>query len=121
MLSNWTTDVYQLQEIELNWQKIRTDIGANMGINLGIARDFTDMLWKDGYTPVEALDQTLRIKRKIRPSKAPVSLDALLNSRELEGYAAYVITWNQIANIQGYALRKRIEAILSQIDKRIIQ
>jgi len=121
MLSNWTTEVYQLQEVELGWQKVRTDIGANLGITLGIARDFTDMLWKDGYTPVEALDPTLKIKRQIRATKTPVSLEAILNSRELEGFAAYVITWNQVANIQGYALRTRIEAILSQINKGIIK
>jgi hypothetical protein len=117
MLSNWTTEVYQVQEVELEWQKVRTEIGVRVGLELGIARDFTHQLWKDGYTPIEALDQTLSIRRKVNYSQHPTPLTKILKSKELEGLAAYAITWNQVGNIQSAALRKRIKAILSLIEK----
>ncbi|MFK7953575.1 MAG: DUF6090 family protein [Ekhidna sp.] len=119
MLSNWTTEVYQLQEIEREWQKVRSEVGTEMGIKLGITRDFTHQLWKDGYTPIEALDQSVNIKRKVGPSKNTLDLPSILSSRELEGFSACVVTWSQVANIQGQALRSRIQAILSLIDEEL--
>ncbi len=118
-LSNWTTEVYQLQEIEREWQKVRSEVGTEMGIKLGITRDFTNQLWKDGYTPIEALDQSVNVKRKVGPSKNTLDLPSILSSRELEGLPACVVTWSQVANIQGQALRSRVQAILSLIDEEL--
>lgn len=119
MLSNWTTEVYQLQEIERDWQKVRTEIGIDVAMKLGISRDDSNQLWKDGYTPVEALDPSVNVIRKVGSSKNTKSLTEILSSMELEGFAACVITWNQIANIQGMTLRQRIETILSIIDREL--
>ena len=119
MLSNWTTEVFQVQELELDWQKLRSEQGATIGLKLGIARDFSHQLWKDGFTPIEALDQSVNVKRKLNYTAQPVELGLILQSKELEGFAAYAITWNQVANIQSLALRKRILTILSIIDQEI--
>ena len=119
MLSNWTTEVFQVQELELDWQKLRSEQGAPIGLKLGIARDFSHQLWKDGFTPIEALDQSVNVKRKLNYTAQPVELGLILQSKELEGFAAYAITWNQVANIQSLALRKRILTILSIIDQEI--
>ena len=118
-LSNWTSDVFQVQENELEWQKLRTEFVTPFCIKNGFARDQADMVWKDGFTPIHALDQTITITSKVgRSSKTP-SASALLSNVELEGIAAMGITWNNIANIQSLALEKHIIEILRLIENEI--
>lgn len=120
MLSNWTTDVHQLQELELEWQKVRREVLVPFSINAGIFRDISHLIWKDGYTPVEALDQNISIQHKIKFSKKSPPLYDLLNDKELEGIAAMTITWNHLANIQSHALLKRMNTIQSLIAGEIV-
>jgi hypothetical protein len=56
-LSNWSSEVFQVQELELEFKKIRTEILIPCYNRLGISRNVTNALWKDGYTPIEALDK----------------------------------------------------------------
>ncbi|WP_421763947.1 DUF6090 family protein [Ekhidna sp.] len=117
ILSNWTSDVYQVQEIELEWQKIRSEFINPFTIEIGIQRDIADIIWKDGYTPVEALDQNISIVNKVGPSKKAPSTREILQNRELEGIAAITITYSQIGNIQSQALRDRILLINNYISQ----
>jgi hypothetical protein len=123
MLSNWTSDVFQLQEIELEWQKVRTEIGCNIALRLGITRDYVNQLWKDGYTPLEALDTGTKVtlRQHIGKSANPPNLNEILRDSELEGHAANVIMWSQVGNIQSEALDNRIRTILDLIEKDLNQ
>jgi hypothetical protein len=118
-LSNWASDAYQVQESELEWQKLRTNFITPFSIKNGLARDLTDMVWKDGYTPIHALDQSIKITSKVGNSSKTPSVDAILNNVELEGIASMAITWNNIANIQSLALEKQIIEILLLIETEI--
>jgi len=118
-LSNWTSDVYQVQENELEWQKFRTEVVLTYTVKNGLARDLSNNLWKNGYTPIHALDQNINLKTKVGPSKHSGSVTELLNSVELEGIAAMAITWSNIANIQSLALQQNIIEIVQLIDGEI--
>ena len=78
-----------------------------------------NQIWKDGYTPTEALDQSISVSPKVNTSKNPVPTRLILSDKELEGIAATAITFNQIANIQSQALRKRITTMLELLKREI--
>ena len=56
LLSNWSSEVFQVQELELQYQKYRTEAIVPCITRLGVMRNVSNALWKDGYTPTEALD-----------------------------------------------------------------
>jgi hypothetical protein len=76
-------------------------------------------LWKDGYTPTEALDKAYNYKFTINPSKKDLNLETVLQDVELEGIVSQIITYHQIANIQSTTLRERIINMLSIIEGEI--
>jgi len=119
LLSNWSSDIYQVQEMELQWQKIRTEIILPFNIKTGISRDIHNLMWKDGYAPPFALDKGEKVFLKINKSKKTLSIKQILNHRELEGIAANAISFNSIGNIQSLALRNRIIEILKIIKNEI--
>lgn len=119
MLSSWTSHVYQLQELELEWQKVRTEILTPFYIKSGIARDVHNSVWREGYTPVHSLDQSINATHKINTSKKSPDTKTILNFVELEGIAVSNITWSQIANIQSQALRNMIVDMLQLIESEI--
>ena len=119
LLSNWTSDALQVQELEITYQQLRNDIAIPMTIRLGLARDIHHDVWKDGFVPTESLDKSLSVKRFIMPSKRKVEMEAVLADAELEGYIASAITINQVANIQSMALKQRIERILALIENEL--
>lgn len=121
LLSNWTSDVYQVQEMELQYQKFRTEFGYPFVFKMGIMRDISHNIWKDGYTPMEALDSEIQVQKYIGKTKKPIDLNAILNDKQLEGYLANCITVNQVTNIQSTGLKNRIEEILRIIRKEMKQ
>ncbi|WP_431157819.1 DUF6090 family protein [Winogradskyella poriferorum] len=119
LLSNWSSEVFQVQELELQYQKYRTETIFPCITRLGIMRNVNDILWKDGYTPTEALDKTYNYKFSIEPTKKDVDLKEVLNDVELEGIVSMVITFNQMTNMQSQTLRDRINNMLQIIENEI--
>lgn len=119
MLSNWSSDVYQVQEMELEYQKMRTEIGIPLSIDLGIARNLHQALWTSEESPEELLDEETNEQLDIGATKKEISLSKLLASTELEGFIASSITWNKLCNMQSEALKKRILRILQLVDEGI--
>ena len=118
-LSNWSSEVFQVQELEINFTKFRTEIIFPCYIRLGITRNMTNNLWKDGYTPTEALDKKYNYKFTLNPTKKDLNLKNVLEDLELEGIISQVITYHQITNIQSQTLRERITDILEIIESEI--
>ncbi|MEY8848549.1 DUF6090 family protein [Psychroserpens sp. XS_ASV72] len=119
ILSNWSSEVYQVQEIELEYQKFRTEMIIPCAIRLGVSRNINNNVWKDGYTPTEALDKNYNYKFSIGQSKKNVDLNNVLSDTELEGIVSQVITFSQIANFQSQTLRDRITNMLSILEQEI--
>ena len=118
-LSNWSSEVYQVQEMELEFQKFRTEIIIPCYNRLGISRNMHNNLWKDGYTPTEALDKKASSTLTIEPTKKDLDLQKVLQDVELEGIVSTVITTHQITNLQSETLRNRILNILKIIEREI--
>jgi len=119
LLSNWSSEVYQVQELELEYKKYRTEIILPCANRLGISRNINNTLWKDGYTPTEALDKKYNYKFTIKPTKKDLNLKNVLADVELEGIVSQIITFNQVTNLQSLTLRGRIERMLAIIDQEI--
>ena len=118
-LSNWSTDVYQLQELELEYQKVRTEIIIPFFEKTGLHRNIINAIWKDGYTPRYALNKTSNVKRKIGNTKNELKAGEVLNNIELEGIVSDSFSWSHIGNIQSLTLKNRIIEILRLIDNEI--
>jgi len=118
-LTNWSTDVYQLQEIELEYQKVRTEIIIPFSEKTGLYRNIINTAWKDGYTPKHALNKTANVKWKIGNTQKELNVSEILNNIELEGIVADSFSWSHIGNIQSLALKNRIVELLRLIDSEI--
>ena len=119
LLSNWSSEVYQVQELELQYQKFRTEILIPCINRIGITRNVCYELWKDGYTPTEALDKKYNYKINIKPTKKKISLNEVISDVEFEGIVSMVVTINQMTNMQSQSLRERITKILALIEDEI--
>jgi len=119
LLSNWSSEVYQVQELELEYKKFRTEILFPCLLQLGVVRNVNDAVWKDGYTPTEALDKKYNYKFNINPTKKKLDLNKVVADVELEGIVSMVITFNQMTNMQSQTLRERIKRMLSIIEDQI--
>lgn len=118
-LSNWSSEVLQVQEWEIEFKKLRTEILVPCYNRLGISRNVTNALWKDGYTPIEALDQKKNTKISIKPTKKDLDLSEVIEDVELEGVISQAITFHQVTNIQSKTLRERIIHMLEIIEREI--
>jgi hypothetical protein len=116
-LTNWSADVYQLQEVELEYQKVRTEIIIPFCEKTGLYRNIINAFWKD--IPIFALSKTAPIKREIGNTKKELNVSAILNNIELEGIVADSFSWSNIGNIQSLALKHRIIELLRLIDSEI--
>ncbi|WP_421889439.1 DUF6090 family protein [Marinoscillum sp.] len=119
ILSNWSSEVYQVQELELEYKKFRTEIIIPCYNRLGVARNLNNALWKDGYSPPEALDKKSLYKFTIKPTKKSLNFQEILADVELEGIISEVITFNQVTNLQSQTLRARMEDMLKIIEQEI--
>lgn len=118
-LSNWSSEVFQVQELELEYQKFRTEILLPCYLRLGVSRNVNNNLWKDGYSPTEALDKEFNYQFTIEQTKKQLDLTKVLSDIELEGIVSQVITHHQITNIQSQSLRMRIISMLKIINQEI--
>lgn len=119
LLSNWSSEVYQVQELELEYKKFRTEIVLPCIIRLGLARNMNNDLWKDGFTPTEALDKSYNYKFTLGDTKKELDLAAVLTDPELEGIISQSITFYELANLQSQTLRGRINQMLEILEQEI--
>jgi hypothetical protein len=112
LLSNWSSDVVAVKEIEDVWTKIVYNQFDLTTSELGIGRDLsnsfmnnTDHLWLLDNNPDS-------YKIEIGKSKLGAPLNEVLTSRKLEAVVGNAITLNKSANLQSEALRRRIKEIL---------
>ena len=118
-LSRWSSDVYQVQELELEYQKFRSSQLTPKINTMGLGRNLQNELWKNGYTPLEALDKSANYKQNIGESHSKINYDKVLRDVELEGMVATSITFHRITNLQSDYLRNVIAKTLELIDSEI--
>jgi len=119
LLLRWTSDVKQVQQLELEWQKMRTDILIPFLIEAKIARNFHNETWKGAELPIELLDKSLDGKLDIGMSKFENELSDKDIIMKLENIVSTAISPNQVANLQSLALRSRILRIQEIIHQEL--
>lgn len=118
-LSNWTSDVQALREMELEWQKMTLQINFPFIVSLNIYRDVAHNQYKDKELPIYILDRSLTEKLHIGKSKKRPDLEKVLNHPEMESIIARAITSNYLTNLQSLALKNKINEILVLLEQEI--
>ena len=118
-LSNWTSDVQALQEMEREWQKMTLQINFPFILSLNIYRDVAHNQYNDKSLPVYIIDRSLNEKLHIGKSKKEIKLETVLNNPEIESIFARAITSSYLTNLQSYALKNRINEILTLLRNEI--
>jgi hypothetical protein len=119
MLSNWSSDIVAVREIEQNWADVVLQQLLPAFYDLGIYRDLANHFIND-LKMDWALEGTARFdKREIGGSRQSASMAEIASSNALEGIVSSAITYNATANLESEALRKRIGEILSLIEGEI--
>ena len=119
MLSNWTSEIIAVRELEQNWAKIAigplSDRVRALGLYRSVSNYFINSLEADW-----AIDKSARLeKQDIGPSRYPPSLAEIAADSDLEGLTSAAITYNATANLESYTLRERIIEILELIEGEI--
>ena len=120
-LARWSSQYQQLQQIELEWQKLRNSLFIPFLIEAKIARNMHQKTWESGTTPIEILDKDLDAKLFFERSNFGDRLDDPLLIQEMEDVIATAISPNQVANLQSTSVRRRILAILDLLDQEIVE
>jgi hypothetical protein len=118
-LSNWTSDVFQVQEQELAFQRYRDEIIFPAAIRLGLARNVVYYVWKDGYAAPGPLNKGKAINYDPGMSTKEIDMERLFNDLDFEGVVATSITWHLSCNSQSQALKERMELILKLIEEEL--
>ena len=115
LLSNWSSDVVGVQEIEVTWHKTVNGQFDLILSELGLGRDVSNSFMNDSKH-LWLLDKNEEsYKIEIGTSKLSAPLNEILTSRKLEAMLGSAITLNKAANLQSEALRIRILEILDLI------
>jgi len=119
LLSNWTSDVIAVQEIEVIWaDKVNGQLDLITG-DLGIGRDVANSFLNDS-SHLWLLDRNLNsYNMDIGNSNLGVSTNEILTNKQLESIIGTGISLNKSANVQSQALRNRIHEILDLIEEEI--
>lgn len=118
LLTNWTSDVVGLQELEEIWSKLAYNQYQPALNKMGLARSVVNSYWNERKLDW-ILDQKLNTMLKLGKSSSPQSIEEILRNKELEGLVTDAVSMNHGANLQSLALRKRIEETLSLLKQEI--
>jgi hypothetical protein len=119
LLSNWSSDVVALQEIEVIWSNKIIQRFEPLLSKLGIIRDVANY-WLNSSAQTGLLDDNSNVMETvIGNSKNSSSIHEITNSRDIEGIVSEAISYNKLANTQSVALVKRISEIIELIESEI--
>ena len=116
LLSNWTSDVKAVQELELINQNHVHEVMLPLFNDIGISRDVLSKLWKNMGDSFWLLNQSTDSSNLvIKHANDKTTPQQILSNKKLEGVIANAISYNNICNLESMALRKRIVEILDLI------
>jgi len=119
LLSNWTSDIVAVKEMEYIWSGIVYQKMLPTFMNLGISRDLTNKYWNNTRMFWLLDEGSFTKETPIGKSKLGTSLTEIIDNRNIESLASYAISYNRLANLQSKTLHKRITEILNLIESEI--
>ena len=112
-LSNWTSDIQAVKEIEYVWQTISYEEFAPFLIKEGLTRSIVKQFW-NSTSQLWLLDPAKQNNRSILEVKPPDL--TTIDHRTLEGFTSMAISLNMAANEQSVILMNRIGQIIELIE-----
>ena len=119
LLSNWSSDVVGVREIEQIWTKAVYEQFGLILSELGLGRDVSNSFMNDSKHPWLLDHNEESFKIGIGTSKLVAPVNEIVTSRKLEAILGSAIILNKGANLQSEALRNRIQEILDLIQSEI--
>ena len=119
LLSNWTSDIVAVQEIEQNWSRIINEQLITELNRLGVTRDLANYFANDLKADWQLEEASETKKIPIGTARQEVSTAQISESKLLESLVSMAITFNNGANLESETVRKRIEEILALIEADI--
>lgn len=119
-LLHWPSDVEQVVEEERIWTSYLYNQYIPFLIENYQARNILQYTWRDkDLMKTVLLERSQEIQFDIGNSKAIPSVDKLLGNVDFEDHLTICRSWNLVSNIQSFALRKRIEEILTMVSEEL--
>ena len=120
MLSNWSSDVVAVQEMESQWEKIRSETNIPYMIKLGIYRDIIDITTKEISLEHWLLDNIQKSDYELSVGKSKrINIEDILNDKDLESMVGDAINFNNVTNLQSNALLIRINKIIKILNEEL--
>ncbi|WP_242155683.1 DUF6090 family protein [Aestuariivivens sediminis] len=119
LLTNWTSDVHQLREMELLYVNYYTGSIMPFIDKTGIGRDILKRFWEDSNRTVFLLANENVNYRKIEQSNLSINYRELLKNYELESIISHAYGLSLTNNYESQALKKHINKILEILDLEI--
>jgi hypothetical protein len=120
MLSNWSSDVVAVQEMERQWEKIRSETNIPYMIKLGIYRDIIDITTKEISLEHWLLDNIQKSDYELSVGKSKrINIEDILNDKDLESMVGHAINFNNVTNLQSNALLIRINKIIKILNEEL--
>lgn len=119
LLSNWSSDIIALQEVEVIWTKMLWESAIPLFVRNEIMRDVFATWWSDENNLKWILEGSASNPFGKRNVDNAVRISDVLTDKELEGIVSVAISLNQSANIQSQVLRRRILETLELLDQEI--
>jgi hypothetical protein len=116
LLTKWSTDVIQVQEVEVIYLNAHNNVNFPALSKFGLGRAMNKALY-DKVNSVEGFSNFLLNRDELFPydfknSRLEPDLQAILNNPELEGMVSNSIFINELINSESATLRKQILEIL---------
>jgi hypothetical protein len=118
LLTKWSTDVIQVQEVEVMYLNAYQNVYAPAMIRIGIGRGMEKALSE--RISVSLLNDQEYTAFDFGKSRLEPSLDSILNNVELEGIVSKSLLFNEVINSESFTLRKQIIEILDLLEELII-
>ena len=120
LLTKWSTDVIQVQEVEEIYVSAYQYVYAPAMIKIGIGRGMEKALAeKVGVLSNFLLDREEFTLYDYGDSRLEPHLEEMLNNVELEGIISKSMLLNEVINSESFTLRKQILEILDLLEKLI--
>ena len=121
LLTNWSTNVIQLQEIEQVFFRFYENHIITFIKESGIGRDGAFLYWQDNKHIISLLSTDNLYNPIVGRSIIGNSIKDQLNNPEFEGIVSQTITLNVFNNLESATLNGNIEDILKHIELEIME
>lgn len=120
LLSHWTSDIKAYKESELIQHHHYISEIIPFMKEVGIMRNANHMFWKAQELRIGFLDNRKNNKiLTIGKSPNEIDVQSILKDTRFEGIITFIFTFSQVCNLEGQALREKMQKIIKIIENGI--